>query len=74
MVVLLLPLFMKTATERRVVYFHYLKKMYPKLQKTPLVGLLGTSYFKGRLFSCRKFQSVFFSLYGMAVDWCTSAI
>jgi hypothetical protein len=36
MVVLLLPLFMKTATERRVVYFHYLKKMYPKLQENSI--------------------------------------
>jgi hypothetical protein len=36
MVVLLLPLFMKIATERRVVYFHYLKKMYPKLRENSI--------------------------------------
>lgn len=60
MVVLLLPLCMKTATERRVVYFHYLKKMYPKLQENSISWVGGSIIFKKEAILLQEISKRFF--------------
>jgi hypothetical protein len=60
MVVLLLSLFMKTATERRVIYFHYFKKMYPKLRENSISWVSGGIIFSKEPILLQEISKCFF--------------